>query len=224
METDRGQPHSREKRKRILQAFFAFLKRRRRKNGRNADNKASAEQQEQVWAENPYLPQFRNIIDQVLRQRNISYRNFAPVCIDEEKPELFLMEEDIFTVLYELERDLNALTIITDRPELFASYAARMEEENGLMVSILEKQKIRAEVPFSFSGNVILDFEQHGHFCTAEKTDGFCYIPIYKIPWQKGENLDILVPIGYNTVIVKGLDRREKSGNSEDVFAGFSEK
>ena len=50
------------------------------------------------------------------------------------------------------------------------------------------------------------------------------YLPIYKKPWQIAENLNISVPIGYNTVIVKGLDLREESGSSKDVFAGFSEQ
>ena len=159
-----------------------------------------------------------------IKKRGISYRDFAPVCIDEEKPELLLMEEDIVTVLHELERDLNALTILTERPDFFSSYAARMEEEYGLMVSVREKRHAGGESPFLFPGNVILDFERNGHFCTPEKTGGYCYIPIYKIPWQSGENLDILVPIGYNTVIVKGLDLREESGSSKDVFAGFSEQ
>ena len=134
------------------------------------------------------------------------------------------MEEDIVTVLHELERDLNALTILTERPDFFSSYASRMEEEYGLMVSVREKRYAGGEAPFLFPGNVILDFERNGHFCTPEKTGGYCYIPIYKIPWQSGENLDILVPIGYNTVIVKGLDLREESGSPKDVFAGFSEQ
>ena len=205
-------------------AIGAFLKKWRQKRRKKKDGIGSAAKEPEMWVENPYLPQFRNIMEQVLKKRGISYRDFAPVCIDEEKPELLLMEEDIVTVLHELERDLNALTILTERPDFFSSYAARMEEEYGLMVSVREKRHAGAESPFLFPGNVILEFERNGHFCTPEKTGGYCYIPIYKIPWQSGENLDILVPIGYNTVIVKGLDLREESGSSKDVFAGFSEQ
>lgn len=208
----------------VWHAIGAFLKKWKQKRRKKKDGIKCGKKEPQIWVENPYLPQFRNIMEQILKKRGISYRDFAPVCIDEKKPELLLMEEDIVTVLHELERDLNALTIITERPDFFASYAARMEEEYGLMVSVREKGHMGVESPFLFPGNVILDFERSGHFCTPEKTDGYCYIPIYKIPWQSGENLDILVPIGYNTVIVKGLDLREESGSSRDVFAGFSEQ
>lgn len=224
MEMSRADRYSFGKIKKVLRVFLVFMGKRKQKRQSNADSTNGTEEAQEAWLENPYLPQFRNIVDQVLAKRKIAYRDFAPICIDEEKPELLLMEEDIFTVLDELERDLNALTIITDRPEFFASYAAHMEEENGLLVSVLKKSGISFEAPFTFPGNVILDFERHGHFCTPEKTDGCCYIPIYKIPWRSGENLDIRVPIGYNTVIVKGLDRREDSGDSKDVFAGFSEQ
>lgn len=110
-------------------AIGAFLKKWRQKRRKKKDGIGSAAKEPEMWVENPYLPQFRNIMEQVLKKRGISYRDFAPVCIDEEKPELLLMEEDIVTVLHELERDLNALTILTERPDFFSSYAARMEEE-----------------------------------------------------------------------------------------------
>ena len=47
------------------------------------------------------------------------------------------------------------------------------------------------------------------------------YIPIHKKPWKQGENLDIMVPIGYNTVIVKSMHhQREKLGRDrfEEAF------
>ncbi len=37
--------------------------------------------------------------------------------------------------------------------------------------------------------------------------EGILYIPVYKRPWTQvkiQQNLDISIPIGYNTVIVKG--------------------
>ena len=40
-------------------------------------------------------------------------------------------------------------------------------------------------------------------------------------PWKQGENLDIMVPIGYNTVIVKSMHhQREKLGRDrfEEAF------
>ena len=36
------------------------------------------------------------------------------------------------------------------------------------------------------------------------------YIPIHKKPWKIAENLDIIVPFGYNTVIVKSRQNKKK--------------
>ena len=47
------------------------------------------------WNENPYLFQFRSIMEQILEKKQLSYKEFAPVLIDEEKPEMLVMEEDI---------------------------------------------------------------------------------------------------------------------------------
>ena len=72
-------------------AIGAFLKKWRQKRRKKKDGIGSAAKEPEMWVENPYLPQFRNIMEQVLKKRGISYRDFAPVCIDEEKPELLLM-------------------------------------------------------------------------------------------------------------------------------------
>ena len=162
------------------------------------------------WNENPYLFQFRSIMEQILEKKHLSYKEFAPVLIDEEKPEMLVMEEDIFVVLEQLERDLNALTILTDRPWAFLDFAEHLKEETGLLVSILEKKKLTFREFASIQGNVMIDFQKTGQFLSAEKKEGYCYIPIYKIPWRKGENLDIIVPIGYNTVIVKEVEKAQE--------------
>lgn len=170
-------------------AIGAFLKKWRQKRRKKKDGIESAAKEPEMWVENPYLPQFRNIMEQVLKKRGISYRDFAPVCIDEEKPELLLMEEDIVTVLHELERDLNALTILTERPDFFSSYAARMEEEYGLMVSVREKRHAGAESPFLFPGNVILDFERNGHFAHRRKRADTAISPSIKYPGKAAKTL-----------------------------------
>ena len=55
--------------------------------------------------------------------------------------------------------------------------------------------------------NVVLDMEKQGNYHSQFVREGTLYLPIYKRPWSKVkilQNLDISVPIGYNTVIVKG--------------------
>ena len=55
--------------------------------------------------------------------------------------------------------------------------------------------------------NVVLDMEWEGSCHREYMKEQILYIPIYKRPWSKLEmeqNLDISIPIGYNTMIVKG--------------------
>lgn len=198
-----------------IDRLFSRLLKRIKKGQKRKNEKDTAEKD---WNENPYLFQFRSIIEQILEKKNLSYREFAPVLIDEEKPEMLVMEEDIFVVLKQLEQDLNTLTILTDRPNAFLEFARRMERECGLLVSVLEKRKLTYREFSAIKGNVLIDFQKNGHFLNAEKKDGYCYIPIYKIPWKKGENLDIIVPIGYNTMIVKGIGQYEKSEQKREAL------
>lgn len=196
-----------------------FERLRKRVSSRSRRNEKENIKDEEEWKENPYLFCFRYILEQILAQKKISYRDFSPVLIDEKKDGMLMMEEDIWTVLKQLERDLNALTIITDRGQEFLDYASRMQEETGLMVSVLEKGKTGTKEIQALQGNVMIDFEREGHFCTAEKKAGYCYLPIYKIPWKKGENLDIIVPIGYNTMIVKGVAQQIEKTDSDTIQA-----
>lgn len=64
-------------------------------------------------------------------------------------------------------------------------------------------------------------FEWEGAYRTEMICAAATYIPIHKKPWKQGENLDIMVPIGYNTVIVKSMHhQREKLGRDrfEEAF------
>ena len=70
---------------------------------------------------------------------------------------------------------------------------------------------------------LLLDFEWEGDCYTGQMGEGRAYIPIHKKPWKQGKNLDIMVPIGYNTVIVKGMQKQqEKLGRDrfEEAFYG----
>lgn len=157
--------------------------------------------QPEIIKENPFLPYFREIMEQILAKYGISYQNFSPLLLDRDtEPESMLSEDDVELVLEQISDELNFLRIATERPAYFSAYIERMYEENGLVVQLEEKKQ------FSLEGiNVVLDMEQKGQLrreCIQEKIQ---YIPVYKKPWNQGQNLDISVPIGYNTVIVKGM-------------------
>ena len=55
----------------------------------------------------------------------------------------------------------------------------------------------------------------------TQKSAGGGYIPIHKKPWEIRENLDILVPFGYNTVIVKSKCTNDKKFVNDRFDEGF---
>lgn len=152
---------------------------------------------------NPFLPRLREILEKILEKYGMDYRTFSPLLLDTDTlPESMLDEDDVELVLEQISMDLNFLKIATDRPAYFASYIERMYEDTGLVVQVEGRQEISLE-----GINVILDMERKGTCHYRYMKEGILYIPVYKRPWsyvKMLENLDISVPIGYNTVIVKG--------------------
>ena len=162
-----------------------------------------SEEMEEEVSGNPFLPKLRNIIEQVLPMYQMSYKEFRPLLIDTDTPPESLLDEDpVAVVLEQISLDLNFLRIATDRPAYFADYIERMYEESGLVVQTEPKgQEILEDV------NVILDMEQQSEISRCYMREETLYIPVFKRRWIRLEplqNLDISIPIGYNTVIVRG--------------------
>ncbi len=185
-----------------MKGIFKRWKRRRNRRG------TEEVQEEEGRKENPYLPYIRDIIGQVLPQRGLDYGRMRLLVIDTDtEPEAVFWEDDVMTALTELSPDLNSLTILTNRSAYFQEYVETMYEENGLLVCMDEKSDQR-----QYNANTVLDFEQRGKQWELELQEPFIYLPIYKKSWETGENLDIFVPIGYNTVTVKGILAVERRG------------
>lgn len=188
------------------------------------------EEEEEYPRENPYVHKLRMILEQVLPNYQISYREFRPLLIDTDTPPESLLDEDQVEVLLEqISEDLNFLRIVTDRPAYFADYIQRMYEDSGLVVQVCPKGEdfsadvnadLDSEERLSVSSalvnmeeklsdvNVVLDMEQKGECPMKQLREDVLYIPLYKRQWRPVENmgnLDISIPIGYNTVIVKGV-------------------
>lgn len=173
-----------------------------------------------LW-ENPYIDDFREILMQILEQRDRSFRDLKPVVIDTDCPEQsFLTEDDVDRLLQVLTEGLNYLEIVTDRPEHFQPFAERVYQENGLPVLICPKERRNRT-----EGNLILDLERHGKTEPEKYPHSALYIPFQKKIWKAsaespentgrktglpGGNLDIAVPIGYNIVTVK-ISRKNSS-------------
>ena len=162
------------------------------------------EEEEEYPRENPYVHKLRMILEQVLARYQISYREFRPLLIDTDTPPESLLDEDqVEALLEQISEDLNFLRIVTDRPAYFADYIQRMYEDDGLVVQVCPKGE-----DFSADVNVVLDMEQQGECPLKQLREEVLYIPLYKRQWRPVENmgnLDISIPIGYNTVIVKGV-------------------
>lgn len=165
------------------------------------------EEAEEPWRENPYLPWIRQIVCEVLPQRGLSYQALRLAVLDEDDDgETIFWEDSVLQALNDLADDLNDLTIFTSRPVYFQDYVERMYEENGLLVQMRDKRQWRgSSFRMKMTANTLLDFERQGGMCQMQLQEPGLYIPIYKKPWKTGENLDIFVPIGYNTVIVRGI-------------------
>ena len=157
---------------------------------------------------NPYLPYIREILEEILIQRKFRYGSMRLVIIDTDtEPESLLDEDDMEVVLRLLSMDLNYLTIFTNRPAYFDKYVETMYEEHGLLVNLTEKRNHR-----KLKVNAVVDLERRGELWDFDLAEPFIYLPIYKKRWETTENLDICVPIGYKTVIAKGIRVVEKRG------------
>ncbi len=175
-----------------------------KKKGRCLKTAEDADVCEEDEKGNPYLPKLRSIMEQLLPMYQLSYREFRPLLIDTDTPPESLLDEDpAAVVLEQLSEDLNFLRISSDRPAYFSDYIHRMYEESGLVVQILPKgQDMLDDI------NVILDLEEQGDCSRNYMREHILYIPVFKRKWNHVgslKNLDISIPIGYNTVIVKGI-------------------
>lgn len=187
---------------------------------------------------NEFLRNFRPIFYSILKEKKIPPEKAELFIIDEEPEDHSIFEPaDVLDVLEQLAPDLNFLTIYTERPVYFTEYAETMYEENGLIVSIFSKCHLKngdgkknvyrdlrsCEVngrPEAIP-KLVLDFEWEGKCYDGQIRPGRCYIPIHKKPWEIGENLDIRVPIGYNTVIVKGIQNQRKEPEQDRFETAF---
>lgn len=185
----------------------------RNKKERNADAKNNLQsenrnsRQDDLIKKEIYLPcnaSFRKIIEAVLEQKGISYRNMRLFVIDAEAGEYLRQEEEQY-MLRQLYPGLNAYTLCTGQMEHHQGEMDYLYEEMGLIVEVLEKkEKAMQKRTGPEEGRLILDFEAEGRIREEFLSEKSIYISIYKRNWYQRANLDIEVPIGYNIMIVKG--------------------
>lgn len=169
---------------------------------------------------NEFLRNFRPIFFAILKEKRISPKRVELEVIDEEAGFSLFEPVDVRDVLRQLSDDLNFLTIYTERPAYFAEFAETMYEENGLIVTFFSKKQLPADQDKNMP-KLMLDFEWEGKCYERQIGPERYYIPIHKRPWERAENLDIMVPIGYNTVIVKGIQNRKRKPERDRFEAAF---
>ena len=184
---------------------------RRNEKERNADAKNNLQsensRQDDLIKKEIYLPcnaSFRKIIEAVLEQKGISYRDMRLFVIDAEAGEYLRQEEEQY-MLRQLYPGLNAYTLCTGQMEHHQGEMDYLYEEMGLIVEVLEKkEKAMQKGTGPEESRLILDFEAEGRIREEFLSEKSIYISIYKRNWYQRANLDIEVPIGYNIMIVKG--------------------
>ena len=174
--------------------------------------------------ENPYLVDFAPIFFSIIKEKDINPAKAEIVIFDEEVEESHPFEQaDVLDVLNQLREHINALTVYTNRQEYFFEFAECAYEENGLVTAIKSKKEEKKIGRIDTLGKfkLILDFERRGQCYYWGRGINCGYIPIYKKPWEIRENLDIVVPFGYNTVIVKGKYTNDRKYVKDRFEEGF---
>lgn len=178
---------------------------RRNKSNLQSENRNS--HQDDLMEKEIYFPCnafFRKIIEAVLEQKGISYRDMRLFVIDAEAGEYLQQEEEQY-MLRQLYPGLNVYTLCTGQSEHHQGEIEYLYEELGLIVEVLEKKKKAMQKGTGQEeGRLILDFEADGRIREEFLSEKSIYISIYKRNWYQRANLDIEVPIGYNIMIVKG--------------------
>lgn len=174
--------------------------------------------------ENPYLVDFAPIFFSIIKEKEINPAKAELIIFDEEEREVHSFEQaDVLDVLNQLRESINSLTVYTDRKEYFFEFAEAAYEENGLVTAIRTKKEQKWAGRSTSAGKfkIILDFEWRGQCYHLGKTTNCGYIPIHKKNWEVRENLDIVVPFGYNIVIVKGKHANDRKYVRDRFEEGF---
>lgn len=170
---------------------------------------------------NEFLRNFRPVFFAILKEKHLSLERVELEVIDEESKDYSIFEPaDVRDVLEQLADDLNFLTIYTERPAYFKEFTETMYEENGLIVALFPKKQLRY-ANTKCNQKLLLDFEWEGKTYRERMSRERYYIPIHKKPWEKAENLDIIVPFGYNTVIVKDIQNGRKEPERDRFEEAF---
>ena len=191
--------------------------------------------------DNDFLREFAPVFTGILKALGISIGEAELEILDEEQEGAGNFElTELLDVLDQIAAELNFLTIYTERPAYFEDFKETLYEENGLLVNVRDKNQMISNLHcranhHSGSGQakrrILLDFERRSACYKELICARYYYIPIYKKCWHRkksgkdgrggAENLDILVPIGYNTVAVGSVYDEKKTSYLDKFELAF---
>lgn len=159
---------------------------RRNKSNLQSENRNS--HQDDLIEKEIYFPCnafFRKIIEAVLEQKGISYRDMRLFVIDAEDGAYLRQEEEQY-MLRQLYPGLNAYTLCTGQPECHRKEMDYLYEEMGLIVEVIGKEENAVQKGTGpEEGRLILDFEAEGRIREEFLSEKSIYISIYKRNWYQ---------------------------------------
>lgn len=158
---------------------------RRNKSNLQSENRNS--HQDDLIEKEIYFPcnaSFRKIIEAVLEQKGIFYRDMRLFVIDAEDGAYLRQEEEQY-MLRQLYPGLNAYTLCTGQPECHRKEMDYLYEEMGLIVEVLEKKKKAMQKGTGQEeGRLILDLK-----LTEESGKNFYRKKVSIFPFIKGTGI-----------------------------------
>lgn len=170
---------------------------RRNKSNLQSENRNS--HQDDLIEKEIYFPCnafFRKIIEAVLEQKGIFYRDMRLFVIDAEDGAYLRQEEEQY-MLQQLYPGLNAYTLCTGRPECHRKEMDYLYEEMGLIVEVLEKKKKAMQKGTGQEeGRLILDFEADGRIREEFLSEKVSIFPFIKGTGISGQILTLKYLLG----------------------------
>lgn len=145
----------------FFQRLFSRWKRQK------SEHKTEPEEQKKSFL--LYIGKVPEILTYMRRARGIPRKKLELVLVDHEEYPAY----QIAQVMELLMRDLNLFYLVTERPETFEELAEEALEQQGLLVTFLDRTQMD-----HLPGNLVLDLHD----------------------WEK--QLDIISAVSYNTVIM----------------------
>ena len=171
-----------------------------------------------MYFSNEFLYDFKPVYEGILAAKSVKPECAIVEVIDEEPDGAGMFEPaGTLDVLEQIGDELNALTIYTDRPAYFHEFAETMYEKTGLVSLIVSKKRLGLAKNKEKTAVFYCLILNGTVLCMKNRSrwENIIFQSIKNL--ANSENLDIAVPIGYNTVIVKRPKKKTGARGRTDL-------